>query len=348
MTDNSHRSAQRGADRSGGAADLVEAVLYLYAESPVRTGGDDDFLVDLPQQRNKATNMPVIYGSSLKGALRQHFDDRSAPTGQEGPLTKHDVITLFGSEVAGRSDGDDAAGTDDSTRDDTSTGGLMIVGEATVVALPVPTTKRIFAWVTTPMLMHDVNRARLNAGLTPLVIPTSHQVPSGEVRAAASGADAYDTSVLLGQFVGAAPHSAEVTAWAAAIAGEVFAGVSVLDFFATKFTVDLLVGGDRVGGFMVQTALPEVTRNNTRGKVTVPFDEEYFPEESVLVARLSIPSTHLDQVVTAIDRTVIRVGADRSVGKGLMWCQLVGGDQRLKDAKAAAVAGRVDGGEDDE
>ena len=55
---------------------MTQYLLYLYAESPVHTGAADSVdVLDLPVQREAATGYPVIWGQSLKGALRQAADD---------------------------------------------------------------------------------------------------------------------------------------------------------------------------------------------------------------------------------------------------------------------------------
>ena len=55
---------------------MTEFLLYLYAESPVHTGAAGSLdVLDLPVQREAATGYPVIWGQSLKGALRQAAGD---------------------------------------------------------------------------------------------------------------------------------------------------------------------------------------------------------------------------------------------------------------------------------
>lgn len=52
---------------------MPRALLFLYAESPVHAGADSSVgVVDLPIQREASTGLPVIWGQSLKGALREH------------------------------------------------------------------------------------------------------------------------------------------------------------------------------------------------------------------------------------------------------------------------------------
>ena len=51
------------------------SILSLYAISPCHVGsGSSVGVVDLPIQRERHTNWPVIQASGMKGALRAHFE----------------------------------------------------------------------------------------------------------------------------------------------------------------------------------------------------------------------------------------------------------------------------------
>ena len=99
----------------------------------VHTGAADSAgVIDLPVQREAATGYPVIWGQSLKGALCQAAED----AGWGGRVT-----SVFGSEV-----GDN--------RDDGGTSpGTLAVGDAQLVAMPVPTLRHTFAWLTSEVAL---------------------------------------------------------------------------------------------------------------------------------------------------------------------------------------------------
>ena len=287
---------------------LIHLALYLYAESPVRAGGDKDAHVDLPLQRDSVTGFPVIHGQSLKGALKRH-----------GGLTPEQVRAAFGS---------------DPTDPGESSAGSVSVHEAHVVALPLATTARIFAWVTCPLALHRVNRTRARTGAQPLSLPP---LTSDQFRHADPDTHTpYRHPVLLGPVVvDDLAHDPAATDCAATIADEAFPDeTQVLKPFADKFSHDLVIAGDSVGGHLLRRASVEITRNNTTGGKTVPFDDEYLPEESLLIAPLSLPPTMevpgsehpltAAEVVDSLHGQVLQVGADRSVGKGLMWMSVLG------------------------
>src|SRR5688572_8231833 len=108
-------------------------VLLLYAESPVHAGASDSVgLLDLPIQREVTTSYPVIWGQSLKGALRQAAGEHP------------EVPAVFGSALGGDREA--------------TTAGQLAVGDAQLVAMPVPTLQRTFAWATSTIALTRLAR----------------------------------------------------------------------------------------------------------------------------------------------------------------------------------------------
>jgi CRISPR-associated protein Cmr4 len=114
-------------------ANNVGGILYLQALTPLHPGSGTALgAVDLPVQRERHTNWPVIPGSSVKGVLRE-----ATPT----ELRQR----LFGT---GDSEG-------------TSAGALSFT-DARLLAFPVRSLKGVFAWVTCPQALQRWSR---DAGL---------------------------------------------------------------------------------------------------------------------------------------------------------------------------------------
>jgi CRISPR-associated protein Cmr4 len=129
---------------------MTEYLLYLYAESPVHTGAADSAdVLDLPVQREAATGYPVIWGQSLKGALRQAAGDADW------------VETVFGSAIQSP---DENGGT---------TEGGLAVGDAQLVAMPVPTLRSTFAWMTTEIALGRLARKLRRLGVRVASVPGS-------------------------------------------------------------------------------------------------------------------------------------------------------------------------------
>jgi CRISPR-associated protein Cmr4 len=99
----------------------------LHALSPLHAGtGHTPDIIDLPTARMKATGIPFVPGSSIKGVLR---DARRA-------IDPEKTEAVFGPS-------DDPA----------AHAGARVVGEARLLALPVRSFRGTFAWATSPLLL---------------------------------------------------------------------------------------------------------------------------------------------------------------------------------------------------
>src|SRR5216683_7647275 len=118
--------------------------LFLYAETPIHPGGSESIgAVDLPVQRETTTDLPTIWGSTLKGALRAW----ASPKGERV------VQKVFGSPPprVGSSGPPEP--------------GWLAVGDARLVAFPAPTLQETFAWVTAPLALARLARLASLAGV---------------------------------------------------------------------------------------------------------------------------------------------------------------------------------------
>lgn len=102
----------------------------LHALSPLHAGtGHAADVIDLPTARMKATGIPFVPGSSIKGVLRDVRKNSGADSNQ--------VLAVFGPETG---NADEHAG-------------ALVVGDARLLALPVRSFRGTFAWTTSPLLL---------------------------------------------------------------------------------------------------------------------------------------------------------------------------------------------------
>ena len=134
------------------------ALLLLTSETPVHAGaGQSVDGIDLPIQREVHTDWPCVFGSAVKGALRAHAEQRVAE--------KSTAITdLFGPDHGGAQERD------------TSHAGALLVGDATLLALPVRSLQSSFKWVTCPQALKRFARTAERLGLA-LTLPAIPQPP---------------------------------------------------------------------------------------------------------------------------------------------------------------------------
>jgi CRISPR-associated protein Cmr4 len=112
-------------------------IMFLYTESSVHPGaGDSTGVVDCPIQREIHTNLPIIQGSELKGALREYFENKYAPP--NNALARFKIKQVFGPPV-----NSGVAGS----------GGALGFSMSRVILFPLASLKGIFAYVTCPMCL---------------------------------------------------------------------------------------------------------------------------------------------------------------------------------------------------
>ncbi|MEO2241530.1 MAG: type III-B CRISPR module RAMP protein Cmr4 [Euryarchaeota archaeon] len=115
---------------------MTDAHPYLLVcRTPTRAGAGQRAtdVIDLPLQREAHTNLPVIYGSTLKGALR-HATLRKLSE-ELGEATAGDLTNaIFGDEP----------GTEEPSP------GVIALSDATLLAMPVGCEPGFLAWVTSP------------------------------------------------------------------------------------------------------------------------------------------------------------------------------------------------------
>ena len=122
--------------------------LFLTCETPLHAGSGDSLgVVDLPIQRERHTSFPKIEASSLKGALREAFEQLTREVSSDTEVIKKaktdksdEIIKAFGPEQ-----GDLHAGAIGFT-------------DARLLLFPVKSMKGVFAWVTCPRVLKQLKR----------------------------------------------------------------------------------------------------------------------------------------------------------------------------------------------
>ncbi|HXH11955.1 MAG TPA: type III-B CRISPR module RAMP protein Cmr4 [Alphaproteobacteria bacterium] len=133
------------------------AVLYIYTETPLHAGsGSRLATIDLPIQRERITDYPLIQGSSLKGVWRSAARQK-AGNGR--------IAAVFGPERI-------AEPTD-------AYAGALTLTDARLLLFPVRSLVAGFAWVTSALALERLRRDLALAGQMPY-----WQVPTPPARAA--------------------------------------------------------------------------------------------------------------------------------------------------------------------
>ncbi|MGH3803375.1 MAG: type III-B CRISPR module RAMP protein Cmr4, partial [Pseudonocardiaceae bacterium] len=246
---------------------MPSALLFLYAESPVHAGADSSLgVLDLPIQREASTGLPVIWGQSLKGALRSHFR----------PLwLAPKLVEVFGAEPP-------AAG---SSAGGSLPPGTLSVGDAQLTAMPVPTLVDTYAWVTSALVLGRLER---KAGLVGLSTPARSVSRTDEGSGLTAGTQWAKPATVLGPYVVDGRHDDAVTEWAQWLSSTALSPTAVPQFFRTKLTTDLLAVADSIlVGVTTECAelTPRIQLESAAKTVKHgPFYSEYLPTETILTA----------------------------------------------------------------
>jgi CRISPR-associated protein Cmr4 len=276
---------------------MKSRLYHLHALSALHCGtGQSAGVVDLPIARDRATNLPLVPGSSLRGVLRDDF------AGKDAALER----TLFGPRSIGGADEAHA--------------GALAVGDAHLLLLPIRALAGIVAYATCPFILKRY--AQDSGKVAEIPLPTDAQALH-----ASDNLNQLAGKIVLEDLDLAPVHKPEADQWAKAIAGAVFAD----DAEAQKDLIArFLILPDSVFSFLAETATEiraRIAIDNTSGVVKqgALWYEENLPAESVLwgvyaltASRVKGEETQADELAAKIPpTTLLQLGGKAGVGRGL-------------------------------
>lgn len=282
-------------------------VFHLHALSALHVGvGQAVGTVDLPIARAKATNLPLVPGSALKGVLRDEFAGHA------------DQTLLFGPESIGNGDSGHA--------------GAIAFGDAHLLLLPVRSLAGIMAWATCPFVLKRYAADRQRAGGAD--VPAVPVVRPGEVATAKN----HDLEVADGKAVfddlDLRLQAGHADTWAAHLAPTLF-GPDADDFIR-----HFAILSDSDFGFLADTATEvraHIRINDETGTVHpgALWYEENLPAESVLWGILGLgpgrkPYCDPDETASRFHRglgheRLVQIGGKATTGRGLVRFLVEGG-----------------------
>lgn len=285
---------------------MKSRLVFVHALSPLHAGtGQGVGVIDLPVAREKATGLPYLAGSSLKGVLRDACDNKKTRTEVFGPDPDSDL------EHAGS----------------------VAFSDLRLLLLPVRSVVGTFAWVTSPYVLLRFLREVDCVGLTgtPSKVPdpvTGHCFVSDD-----GSVIVENDNVLLEELNPVAEASDCARQWALWIGRQVFPEEPD---WQRMLVQRLCIVSNDVLSFLLDTAtevfsrirMREDTKTVAKGGL---WYEEALPAETVLsgiMAASPVKATP-EQVFTTIDRLVLKplqLGGKASVGRGLCRVTLVGGN----------------------
>jgi len=310
-------------------------VMYIYAETPIHPGSGAVLggVADLPIQRERHTQFPMIQGPSLKGVLR------NAPKGakrgnsialsdkcENCPDKEGKEICEICGQIFGKSEG---------------VGGISVT-DARILAFPVRTLKGVFGWVTCPLVLdkykRDLTLAKQEADwdLSRLKIEDGEAVvsQSSNAKTAINGRE----YVFIEDLQLEAKTEEGLLKNVVSKIVEAFPKNNTYSKVKEKLEKDLIIVSDNVFRDLVSLTTEIATRIRIDPKTgTVEegalWSEEYLPTDTIMYSLILIPSRlnnlSSDEIVKRLNQyneKILQIGGDETVGKGFVIVKLVEGE----------------------
>lgn len=285
---------------------MSSCLTFVHALSPLHAGtGQGIGVIDLPIARERATNLPFIPGSTVKGVLRDECESSAVHQAR--------CDNIFGPKVV---------------EDQTAYAGSANFTDQRLLCLPVRSLLGTFAWVTSPFILQRLLRDALDAKIDGL--PTSVPVP-GSAEENCCVCDPCALRLTQGvimledlDLTSVADSVENTVAWANWIGRQVFPeSPEWQEMFRQRFCIV----HDDVLNFLVDTSTEVTARNKLLDDVkTVEkgglWYEEALPTETILYGLL-VPvevkanAATVFAAVKDITKTPLQMGGSATIGRGL-------------------------------
>ena len=280
-------------------------LFHLHALSALHCGtGQSVGVVDLPIARDRATNLPMVPGTSIRGVLRQEIESA------DGQRAK----TLFGPrQIKSNTE---------------SFAGALSVGDAQLLLLPVRCLAGLVSYVTSPFILRRYARDLSRAGLNGPSVP--HNPASGNAYVPNNSVNLLDDGrlVLEDLDLAAEPHDS-----IAQFANFVGRTIHPTDRDGrTDVSTRIAVVPDEIMSFLSETATEVRARiaiDAEKGTVRrgALWYEENLPAESVMWGVYAISEIggtgarrvayELVDTLPSAD-TLLQIGGNAGIGRGLV------------------------------
>jgi CRISPR-associated protein Cmr4 len=295
-------------------------IMSLYAETPVHVGAGTvvNSVVDLPIQRERHTEFPIIQGSSLKGVLRS--------VAKLIGIKEKVVDEIFGTE--------------------NGIGGIAVT-DAKILAFPVRSLKGVFGWITCPLVLKRFRRDLKIVGER-----VEWGVPEPESEEKVLYADGCslicnenDKGKIFLEDLGLTAEKDEKVKEIAKFIAGLLPEDDVYKPLKDKMCKDLVVVHDNLFKQFVKLTTEVVARiriDPDKGTVDKSVGglwyEEFLPCDTLMYSLLLVPKRkretagEVEDVIKKIDEIgILQVGGDETIGKGFMRVRIVEGGKDDKE-----------------
>lgn len=287
---------------------MTAQLTFVHALSPLHAGiGQGIGVIDLPIAREKATGLPFLPGSSLKGALRSLY-------------TANDRDNIFGPDVSNSDPNSNYASS-------------VQFSDQRLLLLPVRSLAGTFAWVTSPFILYRLLRDMEDAQgkKLPYAIPAVQDTSSCYIAETDSSItiDSTRSNIYLEDFDLLSQVHPDVGQWATWIGQQVFSSDTAWQQMLAK---RFCLVHDDIFNFLIETATEITARIKLLEDSKTVKDgglwyEEALPTETILSGIMLATPTQasgksVQDVVNVVknmtgNTKTIQLGGKATVGRGL-------------------------------
>jgi CRISPR-associated protein Cmr4 len=305
---------------------MLSVPLFLYTETSLHAGvGSTVSAIDLPIQRERTTHFPIVQGSGIKGALRNHTPKVQGKDkdGKEIWKDNEETQAVFGDIYE-----EEVEENGDKKKRRVSFAGAISVGDARIVLFPVRSLNGVFAYTTCAAVLARVARDVPNFPMFDQSVQGENALVTSKSALVASG------KAVLEEFSFTCTANARVDEIAKWLAQNAFPTAPAYEYWRKKVQDSLIVLSDESFRDFVQNSTEIVTRVRLeREKKTVAqgalWTQEALPSDCLLLSAILARSTRNGSNGTAEQVAAwlrdpnnvplrIQLGGDETTGSGIV------------------------------
>lgn len=314
--------------------------LFLICETPLHPGSGAELgFIDLPIQREKHTGFPKIEASSLKGAIREAFENefvkKTTNSDSENSKKEHlkKINQIFGydeSPLHGFSSDELKKLFTENDEEKTDFAGCLSVADARLLLFPVKSLYGVFAWTTCKRVLNrflqDMKMSNISCDFE------LKDLKDSNIFICENAGIEKNNAIYLEEFVFKQPKKSKTLnklgLW---LKENVLKDYN--EYWQYKIEHDIVVLPDEIFRDFVNLSTEVITRikiDNQTGTVETGalFTEEYLPAESLLYTlvmfadeftdnKSKLTAQNVKSYFSKIPR-VIQVGGNSTLGKGII------------------------------
>lgn len=290
---------------------------FVHALSPLHAGtGQGAGVIDLPIAREKATGLPFLPGSSLKGTLRAHCSAQG---------NTQECKQVFGPDTT-------------EVQTDSNHASSAQFSDQRLLLLPIRSLAGTFAWITSPYvlrrLVRDIEDAQITSPSAPILDIQTTGTCTIATNASKVKIDTPQPKVYLEDLELSAQISAGAKTWAEWIGQRVFPNDTA---WQQMLTERMCIVHDDVFNFLIDTAteitarikLQEESKTVQEGGL---WYEEALPTETILSGialatptnTSGITAAKVFEVLQGLTGKTLQFGGKATVGRGMCRVQFAG------------------------